>query len=152
MPDPRGSGSLRNQLEIQLVEYRRPWKLFALFSGLMLLIVGSFFYRAPDWDIPISFIMAFFSYLTAAWSLRVLVERKWKYFPLMLFFTWFTVDGCYWIYWSFKNPEALAMMRDVNFLASLVLYILCGFVWYYRGSLLEFVVDAKNLIHKSRAP
>ena len=140
------SMSLKNEFRNQLAEYKRPWKLFALFSGLTLLVLGSFYYKAPDWDIPISFIMAFFSYLTAAWSLRVIVERRWKYFPLMLFFTWFTVDGCYWLYWSYKDPIALEQMRDVNFLASLVLYILCGFVWYYRGSLKQFFQEAKTII------
>lgn len=139
---------LQDEIRSQLSECRRPWKLFSLFCGLTLLIAGSFFYRAPDWDIPISFIMAFFAYVTASWSLRVVVERRWKYFPLMMFLTWFTVDGCYWIYWSYRNPEALAMMRDANFMASLVLYILCGFVWYYRGSLPEFFREAKSLVSK----
>ncbi len=135
--------SLIDEFRTQQVEYQRPWKLFALLVGLSLLVLGSFYYPAPDWDITICFIMAFFSYLTAAWSLRVIVERRWKYFPPMLFFTWFSVDGCYWLYWSYKDPEALAMMRDVNFLASLVLYFLCGFVWYYQGSLKQFLQDAK---------
>lgn len=140
--------TLQDEIRNQLSECRRPWKLVSLFFGLALLIAGSFFYRAPDWDIPISFIMAFFAYLTASWSLRIIVERRWKYFPLMMFFTWFTVDGCYWIYWSYRNPEALAMMRDANFTASLVLYILCGFAWYYRGSLPEFFREAKSLFSK----
>lgn len=78
--------SLQDEFLSQIIEYKRPWKLFALFSGLTLLVIGSFYLPAPDWDIPISFIMAFFSYLTAAWSLRVVVERRWKYLPLMLFF------------------------------------------------------------------
>jgi len=29
----------------------------------------------------------------------------------MLFVTWFTVDGCYWLYWRFKNPVALELMN-----------------------------------------
>jgi len=29
----------------------------------------------------------------------------------MLFVTWFTVDGCYVIYWHFKDLPALEMMR-----------------------------------------
>jgi len=91
---------LNNQL---LIEYKRPWKLFTLFVGLSLLIVGSYYMPAPDWDISISNIMAFFTYLSAAWSLRVLVERQWKNIPLMLFLTWFSVDGCYSIYWYFKE-------------------------------------------------
>jgi hypothetical protein len=75
------------------VEYRRPWKLTTLGIGIALLVVGSFYYQAPDWDIPISFFMAILAYLTAPWSMRVLLERRWRKLPLMLFLTWFTVDG-----------------------------------------------------------
>ncbi len=129
-----------------VTEYKRPWKLFSLFVGLGMLIVGSFYYQALDWDIPISFIMAIFAYLTASWSMRVVVERQWRNFPLMLFYTWFTVDGCYWLYWHFTNPQAVELMRDANFLASLTLYGMCGLVWYYHGTLKEFILAAKELI------
>ena len=67
-------------------------------------------------------------------------------FPLMLFYTWFTVDGCYWLYWHFKNPVALALMRDVNFPASLSLYGMCSLVWYYQGSLQEMLPAAKEVL------
>lgn len=69
------------------------------------------------------------------WSLRVIVERRWRLWPAMLFATWFTVDGSYWLYWRFRNPAALELMRDANFFASLSLYGICGLVWLYRGSL-----------------
>jgi hypothetical protein len=124
-------------------EYKRPWKLLTLFIGLSLLIVGSFYYQAPDWDIPISFIMAILAYLTASWSMRVVIERQWKWFPLMLFYTWFSIDGCYWIYWHFKNPAALALMRNANFFASLSLYGMCGLVWHYEGTVRQFIADAR---------
>ena len=127
-----------------MTEYRRPWKLFSLAAGIGLLIAGSFHYEAPDWDIPISLIMAVFAYLTAPWSLRVIVERRWNMWPAMLLATWFTVDGCYWLYWRFKNPVALEMMRDANFLASLVLYFMCGLVWYYRGNLRELYAEVSG--------
>ena len=116
-------------------EYLRPWKLVTLALGIGLLIAGSFYYQAPDWDIPVSLIMAALAYLTAPWSMRVLIERRWRLWPLMLFFTWFTVDGCYAIYWHFKDPVALEQMRAANFPASLSLYGICGLVWLYRGSL-----------------
>jgi len=58
------------ELRAQLAEYTRPWKLMTLAVGIALLIVGSFYYEAPDWDIPISLIMAAFAYLTAPWSKR----------------------------------------------------------------------------------
>lgn len=129
-------------------EYKRPWKLFALVVGLGLLIIGSFYYQAPDWDIPISLIMALFAYLTASWSMHVVLEREWKKFPLMLFYTWFSIDGCYWIYWHFKDPQALALMRDANFFASFSLYAMCGLVWYYPGSLKQLIAEAKSFEFK----
>ena len=127
-----------------LREYRRPWKLVTLAIGIALLILGAFYYDAPDWDVPISFIMAIFAYLTAPWSLRVIIERRWRHWPLMLFLTWFTVDGCYAIYWHFANPLALALMRDASFLASLSLYGMCGVLWLYEGSLSEFFTDLRG--------
>lgn len=132
------------------VEYRRPWKLATLTIGIALLIAGSFYYDAPDWDIPISFIMAILAYLTAPWSLRVLIERRWRSWPLMLFLTWFTVDGCYAIYWHFTNPRALELMRDANFFASLSLYGICGVLWLYRGSLRQFWSEVRNCVLASR--
>ncbi|MEB8432051.1 hypothetical protein OO007_07410 [Cocleimonas sp. KMM 6892] len=126
---------IENFSETLLVEYKRPWKLFTFVIGLSLLIVGSFYYKAPDWDIPISIIMASLSYLTASWSLHVLTERQWSKLPLMLFIIWFCIDGSYAIYWYFKDPVALALMRDVNFLASLSLYLMCALVWYYEGTM-----------------
>lgn len=111
------------------MNYRHPWNIGTLFVGIGLLITGSSYFEAPDWDIPISLIMAGFSYLTAAWALNVLVKREWRNFPLMLFFTWWTVDGCYALYWYFKNPVALEMMREANAPASLALYWACGAVW-----------------------
>ncbi len=133
---------LRNKM---LLEFLRPWKLFTLGIGVALLITGSYYYDAPDWDIPISLIMASLAYLTAPWSLRILIERKWRQFPLMLLATWFTVDGCYWLYWNYKNPSALAAMREANFFASLVLYGACGIVWLYRGSMREFIQELRRI-------
>jgi hypothetical protein len=136
-----------------LKEYLQPWKLCTLGIGVVLLIAGSFYYEAPDWDIPISLIMASLTYLFAPWSLRVIVERRWRWLPLALLFTWFTVDGCYWIYWHFKNPAALELMRDANFLASLTLYGICGALWLYRGSLRELLRDGGSILAtKGRSP
>ena len=118
-------------------EYLRPWKLFTLAAGIALLVIGARMDIAPDWDIPVSFLMAILAYLTAPWSLRVLLERRWRWLPLALLFTWVTVDGGYALYWHFVNPAALALMRASNFPASLSLYGLCGVLWLYRGSLAE---------------
>ena len=65
----------------------------------------------------------------------------------MLFFTWFTVDGCYAISWYFKNPVALALMRDANFLASLSLYGICGVGWFYQGTLRQLYSEVLDFFH-----
>lgn len=67
-----------------MAELLRPWKLFTLAIGVALLLVGAVYEVAPDWDIPISLIMAFFAYATSSWSMHIMVERRWKQFPLML--------------------------------------------------------------------
>ena len=139
-------GSIQSQMTRALAEYARPWKLFTFALGIALLILGSFYYEAPDWDIPISLIMASLAYLTAPWSLRVIVERRWGLCPAMLIATWFAVDGSYWLYWHFKNPVALEMMREANFFASLSLYGMCGVVWLYRGSLRELFSEIGALL------
>ncbi len=131
-------------------EYLRPWKLTTLAIGIALLVAGAYHYAAPDWDIPISFIMASFAYLTAPWSMRVLLERQWRLLPAVLLVAWFSVDGCYWIYWRYKNPVALDLMREANFPASLSLYGLCGVLWLYRGSLREFLADSRRFIDGMR--
>jgi hypothetical protein len=132
-------------------EYTRPWKLATFSVGVALLIIGSFYYEAPDWDIPISLIMAALTYLTAPWSLRVIVERRWKLWPAMLLATWFTVDGSYWLYWNFKKPIVLDMMREANFLPSLSLYMICGLIWFYHGSLRQLFADAGTQIRLLRS-
>ena len=73
-----------------LTELRRPWKLSTLAIGIGLLVIGAFYYEAPDWDVPISIIMGLMAYLSASWSMHVMVERRWRQWPLMLFWTWFT--------------------------------------------------------------
>lgn len=118
-------------------ELARPWKLSTLAVGIGLLIWGSFHYGAPDWDIPVSLIMALFAYLSAGWSMHVMVERRWRDFPLMLLATWWSVDGCYALYWYFKDPVALELMRAANAPTSLSLYWMCGLVWFWNGSLKE---------------
>jgi hypothetical protein len=81
--------------------------------------------------------MAGFAYLFAGWSMHALVERRWRDWPLMIFLTWWCVDGSYALYWSVVNPDALALMREANWPASLSLFWMCGLVWYWRGSLRE---------------
>lgn len=123
-----------------LSECRRPWKIATFLIGLGLLILGSRVVHAPDWDIPVSIIMATFTYASAGWSMHVIVERRWRDWPLMAVQTWWCVDGCYALYWSFVDPQTLAFMREVNWPASLSLYCTSGLVWYWNGTLQELAV------------
>jgi len=121
-----------------LKEYLRPWKLVSLAAGVLLLVAGSVYLPAPDWDVPISLIMAACTYVAAPWSLRIFYFRRWRLWPLALLASWFSVDGCYWLYWRYQNPFALEAMRGANFWASSWLYCVCGLLWFYHGSLREF--------------
>ena len=129
----------------------RSWKLFTLFLGIALLILGSLYYAVPHWDIPISLIMATLAYLAAPWSLRVIVERRWRLWPAMLIATWFTVDGSFWMYWRFRNPAILELMREANVPVALAAYGICGVIWFYRGSLRELWSERDGLLRQTRS-
>lgn len=131
---------------VDRMNYLHPWNLGTLAVGIGLLVAGSYYYEAIDWDVPISLIMAGFSYLTAAWSFRVMVRREWRHFPLMLLLTWWTVDGCYAAYWSIVNPVALEMMREANWPASLSLYWACGLVWSIPVIWVQWTQDRAKVV------
>ena len=135
-----------------LREYLRPWKLATFACGVALMIVGAIYTPQPDWDIPISLIMPAITYLTAPCSVRTFVDRRWQHLPLALFFTWFSVDGSYAIYWYFRDPFVLDTMRSANAPISLVLYCLCGMLWLYRGSLRELNADVRSAIRRRKSP
>lgn len=115
-------------------EYARPWKLFSLLCGVLLLLLGARYSGLPDWDVSVSLIMAVPAYFTAPCSLRVFLERRWKQLPQALLWSWFTIDGTYTAYWYLVDPAAL-LYRPANALASSALYVACGLVWLKRGSL-----------------
>lgn len=130
-------------------EYFRPWKVTTFVLAIALLIAGSIYAPALDWDTPITLIMGLATYLTAPWSMRVLLKRQWRYWPAMGLSTWFAVDGSYAIYWHFKDPSVLEMRRDANFAASLPLYGMAGIFWLYRGSLREFRAELHRLFRQT---
>jgi hypothetical protein len=92
--------------------------------------------------------MAAFTYLTAGWSMHVMVERRWRDWPLMLFLTWWCVDGCYALYWGLVDPQALTFMREANWPASLSMYWTCGLIWFWNGSMKELLGTIKAVLHR----
>ena len=133
-------------------ELLRPWKLATLGVGILALIAGAFLTPAPDWDVGISLIMAALAYTTAPWSVRMVVARRWRLWPLVAVVTWVAVDGCYAAYWSWKDPAALTLMRDANAPASLSLYVICGLIWLPRASVRELfaAVGTNSAVRSSR--
>jgi len=69
-------GEQRRASSALFIEYLRPWKLASFCVGLGLLLIGAQYHVAPDWDYPISFIMATLTYLTAPWAVQVSVSRR----------------------------------------------------------------------------
>lgn len=128
---------------LRKADYFSPWRLVTLWLGLLFLMAGAVWSGLPDWDVPISFLMAIPAYITAAPTMRVLLEHRWQYLHYAVFWTWFTVDGTYVIYWGLRDPAVLDALRFANACASLALYGLCGLVWYPRSW------GPKNIQHKS---
>ena len=127
------------QAIVSIKDYLRLWKLFTLFCGIGLLIIGSFVMPAIDWDIPISFIMGLATYIFAPITARSLFRRYWKWLPLGVFGAWLSIDGVYWAYWAWRNPVALDTMRSIQWQASSCLYGLCACLWYPDCSLKELL-------------
>jgi hypothetical protein len=132
-------------------EYLRPWKLVSLACGVALIIAGAHWSTLPDWDVPVSLIMASITYFTAPCSLRVVLEQRWKQCPIAMFWTLVSVDGSYAIYWHFKDPVALEQLRAANAAASLALYGMCAVVWLHRGPLKQLVGLAFQRVRAGRA-
>lgn len=103
------------------------WKNITFSIGLSSLIYGAISLDFPDWDTPLSFLMALSTYLTAD---RLILAIKQKELPKVALFSlgaWWSIDGVYWLYWSLVDSSV--MIREGQWLASLCLYLLCGFLW-----------------------
>ena len=100
-------------------------KAFTFTIGFGGLLAGAFLLDYPDWDVGVSLVKAFATLATAEWVASVIWQRRWGWMPLAVFWTWLSVYG---VYWSVVRPEV--MIREGQWLASLCLYPLCGFIWY----------------------
>lgn len=111
-----------------MTPYLAPWRLASLGAGIALLIAGSRYQPAPDWDVGVSVLMATCTYIAAPFFVDTLWRRRWTLLPLAILGAWFAVDGCYWLYWSLVDPAAL-VMRDIQWEASLCFFLICGMIW-----------------------
>lgn len=124
---------------VSLRDYLRPWKLFSLACGIAILVVGAYLTPALDWDVGLSLLMALSTYIFAPISARTLFQRRWAWLPLALFGAWWSVDGVYWLYWSWRDPAVLAAMRSANYPTSSCLYLICACLWLHDGPLREIL-------------
>jgi hypothetical protein len=120
--EPAGMNS---SLDAQILT--RAWKPSTFSVGLAWLLWGAAIGDYPDWDYGVSLLMAGSTYFSADWVVRAIMERRYLHWPLAALLTWWCVDGSYWLYWSLVRPEVL--IREGQWLASLCLFLLCGFVW-----------------------
>lgn len=129
-PENKHGDSLKNKL-------LRPWKLASFACGLSLLFYGAIAYKISDWDIGISIIMAFYTYISAPFFCKTVFaavkgSAKIQNVLFAMFMFWFTVDGCYVLYHAAMGNETF---RWENFCASSFIYLICGMIWLHEGSL-----------------
>ena len=121
---------------------RRSLKVLSFLAGLALLVYCALYLDYPDWDLGVSFVKALTTLATAEWSTMVIWTREWRWLPLAVIWTWLSVDGVYWAYWSLVRPEA--MIREGQWMASLCLYALCGVIWYRFVPMVAELIEQKS--------
>jgi hypothetical protein len=120
-----------------MTEYLRPWKLATLAIGILILLIGGELEHLDDWTPAVSVSMAVATYLTAPWAVRVFIERRWGLMPFAFLAGWFSVDVVYSFFQFARRAHEFATLREANWPTSTCLYLLCGLIWLYRGSLTE---------------
>jgi hypothetical protein len=131
-------------------EYLRPWKLTTFAAGIGLLIAGALHYKQYDWDSGISLIMGTLAYLTAPWALGIVRSLRWRLLPLALFAYWITVDGSYTAYNSWSGHPVDGELRKANLVASTLLYLLSGYVWFPQKNFKEVLLSLADAFNGRR--
>lgn len=119
------------------------WKPLTFFCGLSLLIWGALYEGCRDWDISVSILMALSTYLSADRFVEACFRLNWKKVLIWSPAAWWAVDGVYWLYWTLVDTTA--MLRSEQWLTSLCLYLMCGFLWFPARSEMLATVPAQPL-------
>ena len=110
--------------------------------GLGWLLFGAVFYDLQDWDVGVSLVMAFCTYFTAEWVIGVIRRREYRQWFKAAFLVWFSVQGSYAAYWLLVgHPEK---MVERQWVTSLCLYLLCGFIWTALPMLQEALAQRRE--------
>jgi hypothetical protein len=135
-----------------MTEYLRPWKLATLALGIAILLIGGHIEQLADWTSAVSVSMALATYLTAPWAVRVFIERRWAAMPFALLAGYFSVEVVY-AFWQFaRRAQNFGDLVDANRLTSTILYVLCGLIWLYRGSLKDLASDLRSALANHLSP
>jgi hypothetical protein len=137
-----------------MTEYLRPWKLATLALGIAILLIGGHIEQLADWTPAVSISMALATYLTAPWAVRVFIERRWGMMPFAFLAGYFSVEVVY-AFWQFARrvpPDAFGELLDANRAPSTFLYLLCGFIWLYRGSLKDLAASLRSALANHPSP
>jgi hypothetical protein len=130
-----------------MTEYLRPWKLVTLALGIAILLVVGHLEQLADWTPGVSVIMALAAYLTAPWVVRVFIERRWGMMPFAFLTGWFSVEVLYAFFQFHRVPPAVfAALVNANRLPSTCLYLFCGLLWMYRGSVRALVSEVRTAL------
>lgn len=115
--------------------YIKPWRIFTLFIGVSILYYGALTEGAPDWDVTISFIMAFTTYALMPVFEKMMNEKQWVGAAAISIVC---SDTTYSMYWDYMGNAAASQV--VNFPASLSLFLMCWLAW---SVLPQFVKDRR---------
>ena len=121
--------------------------------GMTWLLFGALNYGIADWDVGISLLMGGLTYLFAPWSVRTILSASRNRPPywmlkigIAVFVAWIVVDGAYVLYHTALGNQ---MFRVENFYTSSALYFLAGSIWLYRGSVREFLSNARAVLRNA---
>lgn len=105
-------------------------KFFLSITGILLLVLGSFYSNLPDWDVLISILMGGLTTIYSPRLIRSLREEHGHAIVNHLILMVFIVD---WLYVNYNEYIGATYVREANLTVSIPLYVLTGIVLYYAG-------------------
>lgn len=126
--------------------YLNPWRLFTLACGAALLHYGVYYMPAPDWDVTVSYLMAFSTYLMMPLFDKYRRERSTWIVAFLI--ANFCGDTTYGLYWDYMENHLVSQV--INYPASMSLFLACWVIWCLIPETLHHTLKPVNhLIHRS---
>jgi len=143
-----------------LKELSRPWKLLTLIAALGYYIRGAYLYQCPTWDVPVSIIMSFLTYIFAPWTVDTFYHllkfrpKRWLLGVLICFgITYLVASGSYELYNLWNIGYWPPPTYWVNLYYSTLMFFAAGMLWRFKGTFKELFIEnlrnIKGLFEKS---